>query len=204
VAALDRAIEGINASRGPLVSAMNAVVAAANHIDAVDEVTVKGDVKKVQPVRRKNIVDVPAVTDVVGRLPARIRAYTAALNTLAAAANAKDVPAHPAEAVRQVVGVGRAEAAADDAFVRGVVVAWPAYATLSGLQALWFERANSGWYETTKLAAQEYAVLTDRVRATTSRASQLFASTDQPRRDAADTWAETLKQIGPILHPERS
>ena len=203
VAALDRAIEGINASRGPLVIAMNAVVSAANRIDAVDEATVNGDWKKAQPVRAKSVVDLPAVTDTVGKLPARVRAYTAALNALSAAATEKGIPVRPAEAVRQVVAVGRAEVAADDAFVRAVVVAWRAYAMLAGLQTLWFERATSGWYDTTKLAAQEYAVLTDRNRATTSKASELFATTDQPRRDAAETWAQTLEQIEPILHPKR-
>jgi hypothetical protein len=203
VAALDRAIESINASRGPLVTAMNAIVVAANRVDAVDVVTVKGDWKAAQKARAANVVDVPAVMDMVGRLPARVRAYTAALNELAAAANAKRVPPRPAEAVRQVVAVGRAEAAADDGFVRAVVVAWPAYAVLSGLQSLWYERAASGWYDSTKLAAQEYAVLTDHNRATTTRASQLFATTDQPRRDAADVWAETLQQIEPVLHPPK-
>jgi hypothetical protein len=182
---------------------MNALVVAANRVDAVDVITVKGDWKKAEKVRAANGVDVPLVVDTVGKLPARVRAYTAALNELAAAANAKGIAPRPAEAVRQVVAVGRAEAAADDAFVRAVVVAWPAYAVLSGLQSLWYERATSGWYDTSKLAAQEYAVMTGRNRETTTRASQLFAATDQPRRDAADVWAETLQQIEPVLHPPR-
>jgi hypothetical protein len=200
---VDRAIEGINATRDPLVVAMNAVVVAANRIDAIDAISVKGDWQKAKSVREKNPVDPAAVMDIVTGLPAQVRAYSAALNALSKAANARGVPVRPAEAVRQIVAVGRAESAAVDAFARAVVTAWPAYAVLAGLQSLWYERATSGWYDTKKLALQEYAVLTDRNRTTTSRASRLFATNDPPRREAADTWAQTLEQIEPILHPKR-
>jgi hypothetical protein len=201
--ALDRAVEGINVTRDPLVAAMNAIIVGANHVDAVDTASATGDLKRARTARRANGVDATAVNAIVGRLPSLIRAYSAALDALSVAASAKDIPIRLGAAVSEVVRAGRAEADADGVFVRGVAQAWPAYAVLSGNQMLWFERASGDWYDGRKQAAQEYTVLTSPLRTVTSQASSTFGKTDQTRRDAADQWASTLQEVHPILYPPK-
>jgi hypothetical protein len=130
-----------------------------------------------------------------------LRAYSAALDALSAAATGRDIPVRLSAAVNTVVRAGRAEADAAGVFVRGVAQAWPAYAVLSGEQLLWYERATGDWYAGHKQAAAEYSVLTSPLRTTTSSASTLFGKADAARRDAADQWASTLEEVHPILYP---
>ena len=200
---LDRAVQGINLTRDPLVSAMNAIVVDANHVDAVDSASASGNWMRAQQARRANGVDAARTYAAVGRLPAVLRAYEAALDTLSAAASAKDIPVRLAAAVNTVVRAGRAEADADGVFVRGVAQAWPAYAVLAGTQLLWYERATGDWYDGHKQAAQEYAVLTAPLRTATNTASQSFGKSDSARRAAADEWATTLDEVHPILYPPK-
>ena len=200
---LDRAVQGINRTRDPLVSAMNAVIAAANHVDAVDSASATGDWKKARKARQANTVDAPRINDIVGRLPALLRAYSGALGALSTAAKGRDVPVRVSAAVNTVVRAGRAEVDADGVFVRGVADSWPAYAVLAGQQVLWYERASGDWYDGTKQAAQAYAVLTTPLRTTTSSASDAFGKSDTTRRAAADQWAATLEEVQPILYPPK-
>lgn len=194
-------MNGINASRDPLVAAMNALIVAANRVDALDAASASGDWKRAQRSRRTNVVDAAAVNDLVTRLPALVRAYSAALGTLENAATARGIPARLRSAVTTVVRAGRAEVDADGVFVQDVAQAWPAYSVLSGTQLLWYERAAGDWYDGVKQAAQEYTVLTAPLRATTNNASQRFGRSDAARRAAADQWAATLEQVRPILYP---
>jgi hypothetical protein len=198
---LDRAVQGINRTRDPLVSAMNSMIAAANHVDTVDTASATGDWKRAQTSRRANAVDPAGANAVVGQLPAMLRAYSAALDALSAAAAAPDIPVRLSAAVNTIVRAGRAEADADGVFVRGIAQAWPAYAVLAGTQLLWYERATGDWYDGHKQAAQEYSVLTAPLRTTTNAASTLFGKSDATRRAAADQWATTLDEVQPILYP---
>jgi hypothetical protein len=200
---LDRAVEGINVTRDPLVAAMNSIVVVANHVDAVDTASATGDWKRAQQARRANALDSPKVNAAVGQLPALLRAYSAALDALSAAGSARDVPVRLSAAVNTIVRAGRAEADADGVFVRGVGQAWPAYAVLAGTQLLWYERATGDWYDGHKQAAQEYAVLTAPLRTTTNAASESFGKSDSARRAAADQWATTLDEVHPILYPAK-
>jgi hypothetical protein len=194
-------VEGINATRDPLVAAMNAVVDVANRVDTVDAASATGDWRKAATVRRHNAVDAPQTTALIARLPALVRAYSVALDRLRGAAQRSAVPVRLAAAVRTVVSAGQAESDAYGIFVRAVAEAWPAYAVLAGTQTLWYERASGDWYSDKKQAAQEYAVLTAPLRSATNHASQEFGSSDRARRAAAEQWATTLDQVRPILYP---
>lgn len=198
---LDRAVDRINATRGPLVTAMNAIIDAANRVDAVDAASTSGSVPRVSTVRRGNAIDATTVDVLVARLPGLYRSYAAALDALSTAADARGLPVRLAAAVNSVVSAGRAEADADSVFVRAVAQAWPAYAVLAGQQLLWYERATGDWYSDTKQAADEYAVLTAPLRTTTTNASDQFGKSDSARRAAADQWAATLTEVHPILDP---
>jgi hypothetical protein len=200
---LDRAVEGINVTRDPLVAAMNSIVVVANHVDAVDSASATGDWLRAQKARRANAVDAAKVNAGVGQLPVLLRAYSAALDALSAAGSARDIPVRLSAAVNTIVRAGRAEADADGVFVRGVAQSWPAYAVLAGAQLLWYERATGDWYDGHKQAAQEYAVLTAPLRATTNVASESFGKSDSARRAAADQWATTLDEVHPILYPAK-
>jgi hypothetical protein len=200
---LDRAVEGINVTRDPLVSAMNVLVVVANHVDTVDGASANGDWLSARSARTANAVDPTGADALVANLPGLLRAYSAALDGLSAAASAQGIPVRLAAAVNTVVRAGRAEADADGVFVRGVAQAWPAYAVLAGTQQLWYERASGDWYDGHKQAAQEYAVLTAPLRTTANNASQLFGTSDATRRAAADEWATTLDDVHPILYPPK-
>jgi hypothetical protein len=203
LSALDRAVERINQTRIPLVTAMNDVVVAANRVDSVDTASAGGDVNRASRVRQGNAVDPADVMTLVGRLPALLRAYSSALGALSAAARARTVPLRLGAAVSTVAQAGQAEADADGVFIRSVDTAWPAYAVLIGVETLWYERASGDWYDGHKQAAEEYSVLTSPLRATTSKASTLFANSDEMRRAAADQWAATLEEVHPILYPTK-
>jgi len=180
---------------------MNSIVVVANRVDAVDTASATGDWKRAQTARRANAVDSAEVNAAVGQLPALLRAYSAALDALSAAASAPAIPVRLSAAVNTIVRAGRAEADADGVFVRGVAQAWPAYAVLAGTQLLWYERATGDWYDGHKQAAPEYSVLTAPLRTTTNTSSTLFGKSDTTRRDAADQWATTLDEVHPILYP---
>jgi hypothetical protein len=203
VSTLDRAVEGVNVTRNPLVQAMNDVIVAANHVDAIDGASAPGDWKRAQQARRRNPVDPVTVDDLINRMPSLVRAYSAALGALSAAAGRGDVPVRVSAAVDTVVRAGRAEVDADGVFLRGIAQAWPAYAVLAGTQTLWFERASGDWYDGHKQAAQEYSVLTAPLRTTTNDASDQFGRSDVTRRAAADQWAATLEEVHPILYPPK-
>lgn len=200
---LDRAIDGINKTRDPLIAAMNSLIVVANNVDAIDTASATGDWKRAQSARRANAVDAARVNAVVGQLPTLLRSYSAALDALSAAGSTSDIPVRVSAAVNTIVRAGRAEADADGVFVRGVAQAWPAYAVLAGTQMLWYERATGDWYDGHKQAAQEYAVLTAPLRTTINTASQRFGTADSTRRAAADQWATTLDEVHPILYPPK-
>jgi hypothetical protein len=200
---LDHAVERINVTRDPLVAAMNQLVVAANHVDAVDTASAGGDLGRARTARAANTLEPAEISHVVAQLPSLLRAYSGALDELSAAATGSDIPVRMAAAVQTVVRAGRAEADADGVFVRAIASGWPAYAVLAGTQLLWFERASGDWYDGKKQAAQEYAVLTSPLRTATNTASSSFGDADETRRAAADEWASTLDEVHPILYPPK-
>ncbi|MFL6238026.1 MAG: hypothetical protein ACJ735_00845 [Actinomycetes bacterium] len=201
--ALDRAVVGVNQTRDPLIAGMNAVVVAANHIDAVDAASGSGDLKRARKARQDNALDAAAVSQLVTRLPALLRAYSAALGRLSAAARTRDMPVRMSAAVTTVARAGQAETDADGVFIASVGSAWPSYAVLFGMSTLWYERVSGDWYDGRKQAEQEYTVLTSPLRGATRKASGLFAKSDETRRSAADQWAATLEEVRPILYPAK-
>jgi hypothetical protein len=196
---IDRAIIGVNGARRELATAMDRIVVAANRVDSLDRAAATGKDERFRDVRRRGPVDPTEVDALVGDVPAQVTAYATALDALSAATQHSDVRPRQVSAVRQVVAIGRSEANADSQFARAVELSWPVYATLVGKQSLWYDRASTGWYRGSDEAASAYAVLIAPDRPATDHASQVFATADRTRRDAAETYAATLDALRPIL-----
>ena len=193
---IDRAVEAVNATGRRIDLAMNRLVIAANGVDAADRAASGG---RWMALLQRRSVDPAAVDHLVAALPATVRAYQAALDRLDTALAPSGISARETGAVRQVLIVGRARADADESFVRSSEVAWPVYAMFAGLQALWFDRASTGWYRSQTEAAAAYAVVAQPIRQAVDRSSRVFAAADRARRDATAEFAATLAAVRPLL-----
>jgi hypothetical protein len=193
---IDRAVEAVNASGRRIDLAMNRLVVAANGVDADDRAAGGG---RWMALLQRSAVDPAVVDQLVSALPATVRAYQGALDRLDAALAPSEISARESAAVRQVLIVGRARADADESFVRSSEVAWPVYAMFAGRQALWFDRASTGWYRSQPEAAAAYAVIAQPIRQAVDRASRVFAAADRARRDATAEFAATLAAVRPLL-----
>jgi hypothetical protein len=193
---IDRAITHVNSTGRRIDTAMNTVVGAANTVDNTDHVSTTGRWSTLSGSDRVAPAQVDAV---VAALPERVRAFEGALDLLEARIGSSDLARAQVDAVRQVLVAGRGRADADEAFVRTSEIAWPVYAMFAGRQALWYDRASTGWYRSTDEAAAAYAVATQPLRHSVDNASRLFAATDRARRDATAEYAATVAALRPVL-----
>jgi hypothetical protein len=189
---------GVNDARKRLADDGNALVAAAQALDAVDEVAVKGDRTAVRS-RRPAAARATAAAGVVARrLGKDVDAYEKAVTALDAA-EAPGFTPEQLDALRAAVRAGRTEVAALRSYVAAVTGVWTRYEDLDADQKLWLARASNGWYRSQQESAGAYAVLTERTRLAAAR--RTFAGADQRRVAAGRTATTAFDAARAALQP---
>ncbi|HEX8004386.1 MAG TPA: hypothetical protein VF519_16995 [Mycobacteriales bacterium] len=195
---LSTAIRDVNAARQRLADDGNALGAAAQALDDVDEVAVDGDRTKARERRPAAAKAVQAAAPVARRLNEHVRAYERAV----AALDAADAPGLTPEqltALSDAVLAGRTEVTELKRFAGAVASSWPRYEKLDNDQKLWVARAYNGWYRTQQESAGAYVVLTERQKLATAR--RTFAAADTRRVTAAREAAATFETVRGVLAP---
>jgi len=138
-------------------------------------------------------------------LSARLRAYGRSAGELAAAATAAtSLDGTQRAAVQEVVTAAKAEAAAADAFRLAAKTGWPAYTALDEAQATWLTRASSGWYRSTREAADAYTVFVQDQQTALTQARTLLRRVDEARRPVSSRVQTALRAADAALAPLRA
>lgn len=191
-AALDRAIDGLNAARSAVVSDASAVIAAARSLDAGDRAGAAGDRAEMQRLRAQIDPRQAAARTAIRRLAARLEAYSASLDALDEASEAPVLDSTQRRAVTEVVRLGRLEHRALATFTRVTTGVWPSYLALYEDGSLWHTRSRAGWYRDTQEAANAYAVFVSDDRAALDRARRLLQQVDAERARAVAATATAI------------
>lgn len=200
-ARLDAATSGFDTSRKAAVASADSVVAAAVALDAADEVAGRGARSAAKPLRVKARAAVPPARAGLGALGAHLRAYSAAVAELRAAAEQADLDDGQRRAVLAVADAGAAEAAVLETFRIVASRSWPAYAELDRDESTWLDRATAGWYRNEKESAGAYVVLTSSNRAALEGARTALADADAARGVVRDRLREAQTRAKAVLAP---
>ena len=196
VPALDTAIPAFNSARAAVLSDTGQLAQLAGGIDGIAAAAATGD-----PTQVRGQAQLPPLLaqthKVLDRLPGEADRYGDALTALAAAA--RNLDGSSATAIDGVVRAGRAELRADRDFTTAATAAAAAYDVFAPLEARWYDRAVSGWYRSTREAADAYAVFLDPVRRQLTAAQQQLESSDRDRAAAAAATSAAVRRAETLL-----
>ena len=187
LARLSAAITAFDAARGPVLRSTGDLVTAAISLDEADDACAAGALTAAKTARSKARAAVPKARAALSILPAQLASYRGALTTLGAAEkDATSLTADQRHALDAVVGGGRAESDASDAFRVAAASAWPAYDRLDAAQSTWLDHRLAGWYRDPTEAAGAYAVLVRPDRSALDTARTLLQRVDAARRPVSE------------------
>lgn len=194
--ALATAIPAFNTARAALLDDTGQLAQLAGGIDGIAAAAATGD-----PAQVRGQAQLPALLaqahKVLDRLPGEADRYGDALTALAAAA--RNLDGSSATAIDGVVRAGRAELRADRDFTTAAAAAAAAYDAFAPLEARWYDRAVSGWYRSTREAADAYAVFLDPVRRQLTATRQQLESSDRDRAGAAAATSAAVHRAEALL-----
>lgn len=204
IAALGTAITAVGTARADVLLATEAVVAGAVALDDVDEAATAGERAATEAARARSATTTPATAKALAGLPARLTAYSEALDALATAeADARSLDQSQRGLLAAVGTTGAAEVKAVDRLRRTGNGAWSTYSRLDAVSRTWLERSTAGWYRTKAEGRQAYAVLLGDLRAALDKARPALQRADAASRAAARRVSTALKEADAALEPLR-
>lgn len=205
LARLSAAITAFDAARAQVLARTGDLIAAAIALDDADDACAAGASKVAASARAKARAAMPKARTALSLLPARLTAYTRALETLAAAEKAAtSLSPDQRTALDTVVTGGRAETDAADAFRVAGKAAWPAYVDLDAAQSTWLDQRLAGYYRDQQEAADAYAAATGDQRPALERARTLLQRVDAARRPISERERAALAVADTALASLRS
>ncbi len=187
---LSAAITDLNTARQHLADDAAAISLAAERLDDVDAVAVRGDRTAVRGRRPAAAAAVSKAAAAARRLGKDVTTYDRAVAALGAAGD-EGLDATQQAAVQGVVTAGRDELGQLHSYATVIATVWPRYESLDENQLLWLARASNGWYRNQDEAANAYVVLTERAGLTAARRS--LSSADAARLRAARSAAAAIR-----------
>lgn len=191
----DAAVSAVQQARAAAERDADTVVAAVGHVSEQAQAAATGDVNRTGAVRASEPVDVAAVGQAAGALPADVTAYETALHRLADTLPAAHLKPTVTRGLADVVAAGEAETDTLHRFAGAATTAWAAYGALEQVVDTWYQRARAGWFRSQQEAADNFTVMTDPVRGPLDPAQQGLADADLARQQAQHRWSAAVAAL---------
>jgi len=181
VAALDRAVDGLNRTRAPVLADTTALLAGAAALDRADALAAAGNSDELARSYDAAHAAAAAAAAALSQLGPALASYADALDQLGRVAQGTGYAASQQQALAAVVGSGETERRALEGLTASAAAGWPAYAALDASEGSWLTRARGGWYRSVPESANAYAVLVSAGRSALETARSTLARSDAAR-----------------------